>query len=246
METTPVPDAKTSVAVNHLGRLIGVLLNPQETFAEIVRRPSWIAPMALLVILGTATGALLNSKMDWNAYIRQEADKNPRFEQLSQEQKESAISKQAGITPYFVYGAGVLNVPILLLAFALIYWGAMNLFHGAALRYGTAFAVTAHAMTPLAILNILALVILPLKARGEVDPQNIVAANVGAFLSTDAPKWLSSLGGSLDLFWIWCLALAAVGFSAAEPKKIKPGAAFGTVFGLWAVWVACKVGWAAL
>ncbi|MBZ5526406.1 MAG: YIP1 family protein [Acidobacteriia bacterium] len=246
METIPMPGEETPAAVNHLGRLIGVLFNPKETFAEIARRPSWIAPLALLVILGTGVGVLLNAKMDWHAYIRQEADKNPRFEQLSEEQKENAISKQVGITPYFVYGAGVLNVPILLLVFALIYWGAMNLFHGAGLRYGTAFAVTAHAMTPLAILNILALVVLPMKGRGEVDPQNIVAANVGAFLGADAPKWFSSLGGSLDLFWIWCLALAAVGFSAAVPKKIKPGAAFGTVFGLWAVWVACKVAWAAL
>lgn len=246
METTPVPGAEAQAAVNHLGRLSGVLLNPQATLAEIARRPSWIAPLVLLVILGTWLGAMLNAKMDWASYIRQEAEKSPRFEQLSEEQKQSAVSRQAGIMPYFSYAPGVLNVPILLLGFALIYWGALNLFYGAGLRYGTVFALTAHAMVPLAIVNILAFVILPMKGRGEVDPQNIVAANAGAFLSGDAPKWLASLGSSLDLFWIWCLALAAAGFSAASPKKIKPGSAFATVFGLWAVWVLCKVGWAAL
>jgi len=246
METTPVPEEKTSAAVNHLGRLMGVLFNPQETFAEIVRRPSWVAPLVLLMILGTGVGVLMNAKMDWHAYIRQEAEKSPRFEQLSEEQKESAISRQAGMMPYISYAMGVINTPLLILGFALIYWGAMNLFHGAAMRYGTAFAVSAHAIMPLAILNVLAMVVLFLKGRGEVDPQNMVAENVGAFLSADAPKWLSALGSSLDLFWMWCLALAAVGFSAAEPKRIKPGAAFGTVFGLWAVWVACKVAWAVL
>jgi hypothetical protein len=52
------------------------------------------------------------------------------------------------------------------------------------------------------------------------------------------------LGQSLELFWIWTLALAALGFSAASPKKIKPAGAFLTVYGLWAVWVLGKVAWA--
>ncbi|OLC88693.1 MAG: hypothetical protein AUH88_00510 [Acidobacteria bacterium 13_1_40CM_4_61_5] len=71
-------------------------------------------------------------------------------------------------------------------------------------------------------------------------------SNVAAFLADDAPKWLSTLGQSLDLFWIWCLALVAIGFAAASPKKIKTGSALGTVFGIWLIWVLARVGWAAL
>lgn len=246
METSPVPEEQTPAAVNHLGRMTGVLFNPKQTFTEIAERPSWIAPLVLLMILGTGVGVLLNAKMDWRTYIRQEAEKNQRFEQLSEEQKEAVVSRQAGIVPYFTYAMGVVSTPVMILLFALIYWGAMNLLHGASLNYRTAFSVSTHAMMPLAILNVLAMVVLFLKDRGDVDPQNMVAENVGAFFSADAPKWLVALGSSFDLFWIWCLALTAVGFSAAAPKKIKPGAAFATVFGLWGLWVCGKVAWALL
>ena len=246
METTPVPAAEAPAALNHLGRLSGALFNPKTAFAEIARRPSWIAPLALLMILGTAVGALLNARMNWADYIRQEGEKNTRFARLSEAEKERVVESQSKYAAYFSYASGVVNTPLLFLIFALLYWGAFNLFCGADLRYGTSFAITAHAFLPLAIQGVLALIILPLKTIGEVDPQNLVASNVAAFLSEDAPKWLAALGGSLDLFWLWCFALVVLGFSAANPKKIKPGTAFATVFGLWAVWVLGKVAWAAL
>jgi len=40
--------------------------------------------------------------------------------------------------------------------------------------------------------------------------------------------------------------MIAIGFAAANPKKIKTGSAFGIVFGIWILFVLCKVGWAAL
>jgi hypothetical protein len=246
MATTPVPEPQAQASINHFGRIIGSFYSPKQTFADIAQRPSWVAPLLLMVILGTAVGAMLNAKMNWGDYIRQQAEKNSRFAQLSEEQKESALGSQIKYAKYFSYSIGILNTPVILLLFALIYWGAFNLFCGANLRYGASFGITAHAFLPLAIQSVLALIILPLKSYGDVDPQNLVATNVGAFLSDDAPKWLASLGGSLDLFWLWFMALVAIGFAAANPKRIKPGAAFGTVFGLWGIWVLAKVAWAAL
>jgi hypothetical protein len=128
----------------------------------------------------------------------------------------------------------------------LIYWASFNLFSGAGVKYGAAFGITTHAFVPTIIQNILAMVILPLKSYGDVDPESIVAANVKAFLGDGAPKWLAALGSSLDLFWIWFMVLVAIGFSAANPKKVKPATAFSVVFGLWGVWVLAKVVWAAL
>jgi hypothetical protein len=73
-----------------------------------------------------------------------------------------------------------------------------------------------------------------------------VATSLKAFLPDDAPKVLAALGSSLELFWIWVLVLIAIGFAAANPKKIKLGASLGIVFGLWAIWVLGKVAWASL
>ncbi len=246
MATTSVPAPEAQAPINHFGRVIGVFVSPKQIFASIAERPSWLAPLLLLAILATSVGALMNTKMNWGEYIRHKAEENPRFSQLSEEQKDQALGGQIKFWSFFSYGIGVVAVPISALLFALCYWGAFNLFSGAGLRYGAAFGITTHAFLPTAISSILALIILPLKSYGDVDPENIVATNLKAFFGDGVPKPLAALGSSLELFWIWFLVLAAIGFAAANPKKIKPSASFGIVFGLWGVWVLAKVAWAAI
>lgn len=246
MATTPVPTAETQAPINHFGRILGALFSPKKTFADIAQRPSWLVPLLLMAILGTGVGALLNTKMNWGDYIRHKAEESPRFAQLSEEQKDQALAPQIKFWSKFSYCVGAVGVPLASLFFALIYWAAFNLFCGAGLRYGSAFGITTHAYLPTIIQSILAMIILPLKSFGEVDPESIVATNVKAFLSEGAPKWLGALGSSLDLFWIWFMVLAAIGFAAANPKKIKLGTAISVVFGLWGVWVLAKVVWAAI
>jgi hypothetical protein len=246
MATTSVSVPEAQPRINPFGRIIGVFTSPKQTFASIAGRPSWVAPLLLMMVLATCVGTLLNTKMNWGEYIRHKAQENARFEQLSEEQKDQALAGQVKFWSNFSYGVGIVAVPLSTLIFALIYFGAFNLFRGAGLRFGQAFAITTHAFLPTAISSILALIILPLKTYGDVDPENVVATSLKAYLPESAPKPLLALGGSLELFFIWCLVLVAIGFSAANPKKVKPEASFGIVFGLWAVWVLAKVAWAAL
>jgi hypothetical protein len=246
MATTPTPAPEAQASVNHFGRIIGVFFSPKKTFAEIAERPSWLAALLLMAVLGTVVGAMLNTKMNWSDYIRHKAEENARFAELSEEQKDQALAPQVKFWSKFTYCFGAVGVPISTLFFSLLYWASFNLFSGAGLRYGTAFGITTHAFLPTIIQNILAMIILPMKSLGDVDPESIVATNVKAFLSDGAPKWLAALGSSLDLFWIWFMVLAAVGFAAANPKKIKSGTAYSVIFGLWGVWVLAKVVWAAI
>src|SRR5438445_719727 len=121
-----------------------------------------------------------------------------------------------------------------------------NLFKGAGLRFGQGFAITVYAFVPALISSVLAIIILLIKKKGDVDPEHFLAGSLSAYLPDPSPKWLDMLGQSIELFWIWTLILIAIGFASANPKKIKPGSAYGIIFGLWAIWVLCKVGWAAL
>jgi Yip1 domain len=246
MATTSVPAPEAQPQVHPLRRIVGVFFNPKQTFASIAEKPSWIAPLLLMIVLQGAVGALLNTKMNWAEYIRHKAEESPRFSQLSEEQKDQALTGQVKFWSSFSYVVGPLAIPLSALFFGLVYWGSFNLFRGAELRYGQSFAITTYAFLPAAVSSILAMIILPLKSYGEVDPETIVATSLKAFLPDNSPKALEALGGSLELFWIWSLALIAIGFSAANPKKIKTGSSFAIVLGLWAVWVLAKVAWAAL
>jgi hypothetical protein len=246
MATTTMPAPEAQAPISHFGRIIGVFVSPKRTFASIAERPSWVAPLLLMIVLATAVGSLLNTKMNWSEYIRHKAEENSRFAQLSEEEKDRAVATQAKFWSGFSYVIGVVAIPLSALIFALIYWGAFNLFCGAGLGYGASFGITTHAFLPTVISSILALIILPLKSYGDVDPESVVATSLHAFLPEDAPKALAALGRSLELFWIWVLVLVAIGFAAARPKKIKLGTSLGIVFGLWAVWVLAKVAWASM
>jgi hypothetical protein len=229
-----------------MGRVFGVLFSPGETFADIARKPSWLAPIAILTLLSIGLCFLLIPKMDWRGYMRQQMDKSPRTANLPDDQKETAVATQAKIAPTIGWVAGFIGVPLTALIFTLIYWGAFNVFKGAGLKFGTGFAIISHALMPTAISTILGGIVVFLKPAGEITPDRLAVTSVGALLASDAPKWLASLGSSLDLFWFWIMALIAIGFAAANPRKIPKGSAFAIVIGMWALWVLLKVGFSTM
>jgi len=246
----PIPEAQpASQPTNRpetgaLGRITGVIVNPKRTFAEIARRPTWVVPFVTLCVLSVMVSGLLAQKTDWRSFFERQMSKNSRLDQMPQDQKDRMIENQVKYAPKFAFAFGVIFTAVFVLLMTLIYWGAFNLFYGAALTFKAAFGIVSHAFVPLVISSLLAIIILVIKPHGDVDPEHFLASSLAAFLPDDAPKWLEALGQSLELFWIWTMTLAAIGFSAANRKKIKPAGAFLTVFGLWAVWVLGKVAWA--
>jgi hypothetical protein len=232
------PEAKISA----MGRVFGVLFSPGETFADIARKPSWLAPIAIMMVLSIGLCAVMIPKVDWHGFMRHQMEQSPRTANLPEDQIEAAATTQAKIGPAVGWVGGILIVPISALIFTVIYWGAFNVFKGAGLNFSTGFAIISHAMMPNALLTILVGIVVFLKPAGEVMPDKLAVTSVGMLLANDAPKWLASLGSSLDLIWFWVMALIAIGFAAANTKKIKTGSAFTIVIGLWAVWVLIKVG----
>jgi hypothetical protein len=241
---TPTPPTETQPQISSIGRLTGVITSPKKTFTDIARRPTWVLPFVTLCLLSVVAGALVGLKTDWRSFFERQNAKNSRMDSMPQEQKDNIVEKQLAIAPKLAFAFGLIGIIVIIFLVTLVYWGAFNLFNGADLGFKTAFGIGTHAFTPLIISSILAIIILLIKHQGDVDPEHFLASSLSAFLPEDAPHWLETLGQSLELFWIWTLALVAIGFSAANPKKIKPVGAFITVFGIWGVWVIAKVVWA--
>ncbi len=131
----------------------------------------------------------MNQRVDWESYIRQQAEKSSRFAQLSEQQKQRAVETQAKYVPMITYAAGLLRSTVLVLILSGVYLGAFNLFAGAGLRFGQTFGIASHALMPSVIAWVLAIVIMLLKSRGEVDPERLLASNVAALLPSDVPRW---------------------------------------------------------
>jgi hypothetical protein len=245
MSTTSIPAVpELPASISPLGRVIGVLFNPKATFEDIVRKPSWLLPFLIYVVMVVSVCVCLNMRMNWREYVSQQIEKSSQASQLSAEQKEQRIEGGAKLAPIFTYVFGVGFQLILVFGITLIMWGAYSLLGGASTNFSTAFGVTTHAFMTSLISSPLFILILFLKPYGTVDLENPLATNLAALLPDESAKWLVALGKSFDIFIFWMLILLAIGFSAVNPKKLKGAKPFTIAFSVWAAFLVLRVGWA--
>ena len=242
--TAAVPEAPQHIGA--FGRLIGALVNPRPTFEDIARKPSWLAPLLLMIILGLAITYIFGQRVGWRAFMERQLAQNSRVQQMTPDQRANLINQQVKFAPIFGYVGIVVGTPVAMLVVAAIFMGIFNATSSAALDFKTSFGVVAHSWMPFVIASLLGVLILCLKPPDQIDLQNLVASNAGTFLSSDAPKWLLALCTSLDIFTFWVLGLMAFAYSAVRPKKIKFGGALTWIVGIWVVFVLVKVGIAAM
>jgi hypothetical protein len=245
--TSPAPSSGSGGSDSSFGRIFGVLFSPKPTFEAIVRRPTWILPLMLFVFVGVAATTVITQRVTWRAVIDREIAKSPkaqkRLEQLAPEQRDQQLNIQAKYTPYFVYGINVLAPFIVAVVAGAIFMVAFNVVGGTKIAFKTSLAIYAYAWVPGLIAGLLAILVLFIKDPSTIDVKNIVASNPGALLSDDSPKWLVSLLSSLDLFSFWEMILLAIGYRAADPKRISFAMALGTVVSVWLIYVLLGVGW---
>jgi Yip1 domain len=181
----------------------------------------------------------------WRNFMDKQLSSNKSIEQMSPEQKKQAVDRGVKFAPIAGYVFGVIGPFGAAVIVAAVFLGIFNLFAGTMLQFKTSLGIVAYSWMPGFIGGLIGIVVIFLKPPEAVDLNNLVASNLGALVSGDSPKWLQALGTSLDIFTFWTMFLMALGFSAANPKKLPFGKALGFVLAAWAVFVAIKVGWAA-
>src|SRR6185369_11209832 len=104
----PPPSDQTHVEeparLGPLARLTGVLLSPGETFVDVNRKPTWIAPMivAILTVLAATVFFQWRVHPDWDsifrAQIRKQLEKTNQS--LTDEQLEQRVSISKSIAKF--------------------------------------------------------------------------------------------------------------------------------------------------
>jgi len=234
----------TTVHMNSVQRLGGMFYAPKATFADIVAQPSWILPIVLLCICSLGVTFTFTQRVGWHNFMEKKIEQSSRGQQMSAEDREKVVDAQAKYAPIVGYVFGTVGVVVAIVVLAGVGLGAFNLTAGAQLKFKTCMAIVAYAWVPFLLAYLLAIVVIVLKPPDMVDLENLLASNPGAFLSSDAPKWMVTLLGSIDLFSIWSILLLALGFSTANPRKISFGRALTVWIVLWIIFIGVKVAWA--
>ncbi len=232
--------------MGELGRLTGVLFDPKPAFADIAARPvRWWVPLLLLSVISVGFILLFTQRVGWERFFRQQFSQNPRTREMPAEQQERIIRQQVAVTKWVAPIITPIQFGVLTLVVAGVFLFVFNILAGSQLSFRQVFAVTSYSLLPFLVATVLAAALMFVQAPEEFDLQNPVFSNLGVFFDPMESPVLFALTKSLDVFAIWVLLLLATGFSAAG-RRLSWGKAFTWVVITWVLFVAGRVGWAAI
>jgi Yip1-like protein len=239
-----------------LARLTGTLLSPGETFADVSRKPTWIAPMIIGIITVLAATFFFQWRVhpDWDSIFRAQIQKQMAgsSQSLTDEQIEQRVSISKSIAKFSPIIAAVFT-PIFYVILAGIF--ALGLmFIQAKTTFKKILSVVAWSRAAIGVVETVVMMASlmirdeeSLKTIDPTQPSGIVPTNVAAFLPSETSPIVKAVAGSLDIFTIWTLILLTIGFAAiAGSRKITTQKTATVVFGIWVIFVLLKVVWAAL
>jgi hypothetical protein len=237
-------------------RLYGALLSPGETFTDVNRKPTIIAPLLIAIGLTVAATMFFSWRVnpDWERFAREAIKKQEANsgQTIPPDQAEAQVKGTvmvgkifpliaAAITPigYVIY-AGVLALGMMLIQ--------------AKTTFKKILSVVLWSNCAVALIGVVVLAA-SLMARDReslsqinpMEPGNITATNLSILLPEGASTVVKTLAGSIDLFTIWLLVLLSIGLAAvAGSRKIKTSKTATLVFGIWFVWILIGAGLASL
>jgi hypothetical protein len=222
------------------GRLIAVLISPTRTFQSIAQRPTWAVPLIVLLVLNIGVSVLVFQRVDMQEVIARDTARQ------GQELTDQQIEQFAGVAEKFGLGCFAVVPPIGYLLFALVLMVVFKV-AGGEIGFPASFSVTLHAMMPWAVASLITIpVALGTEAFSyeQIKASSFIASSAAAFAPEGTGPVLLTLLSAFDLFSFWTMALLAIGFSIVA--RVSRGKAAVTVIALWAVYVAFRVGMAAL
>ncbi len=221
---------------NALQRIIGVLFSPDATLASIARKPDWVLPLVILLVMSLVAGVVIAQHVDFGAAAREAMEQNKN---ASQEQIDSGVKMAAGIGKVVTYLSPVLSA-IGLLVIAGVLLLAFRLFGGEG-DFKQAFSVTCYSSMPGVIKSILMMIIIVYKG-GTIPGQQLatlVRSNLGFLVDYKANPMAFALLSSIDIFSIWFLALMIIGFAyLARVSRVKSAV---VIISLWIVVLCFKL-----
>jgi hypothetical protein len=233
--------------MGEFSRVTGVFFEPEKTFEDIARRPTFIVPMLLVILFAVVYSMQIGQRVGWERIARHQLEMSSRAQQLTPEQRESQVAISVKISRVAQYLGPILGVPIYDLVIAGVLLGIVAGIMSAPVKFKQVFAAVAWAGLPGILFSVLAIVVIFIKNPDDFNLSNPLAFNPGAFMDPQTgSKFVYSLASSLDLFSFWTIFLLATGLKAAAGKKLSFGGAMFSVLLPWCVVVLVKAGFSGM
>jgi hypothetical protein len=230
-------------------RIINTFIAPSKTFTDLRNASgwAWLAPFLLLAVVWVGFVYTVDQKITLRKVTEDQIQMVPKaaeqFEKLPADQREQQIEVRTKGTRYFDYAKAVLRFAW----FALIAGVLLASFRfgaGVDISFKNSLNVVIFASLPMVIQLLLGIASLLAGISPDgYTPDNPVASNPAYFMNPADSLLRYSLAVPFDVFAIWTLILAAIGFACVS--KVKKGTAFAIVFGWYILLALVGVGFVA-
>jgi hypothetical protein len=250
----PAPTSAPTVAaaptaeppLGALDTLVGLYTAPTATFRSIAARPSFWLPFIGVILVNLAFTFVWLRKADPVELSRAQMEEAGVFDRIPADQQATVVQRQARMLPIFAWLGPTVFGPIGFLALAAAFLFVYRFFYASETTFRQSLAVVSWSLFAVALVATpLTVLILSLRGEWSVDPRTVIQANVAGFFEKGAlAKPLHALLDAIDLFSAWIIFLLAAGYAATARRSV--GSAAVGVLVLWAIYVALKVGLAAI
>ena len=248
------PASAEAAPRNFFSRLIGVYFSPGETFAEMAGAPRALMPIIVFALFSLISVTAITSRMPMDKINEDRIQRQIASGRINEEQAEQRREAMKRFEPFMKF---VIPIGSLIGAIAMVFAFAglaklVSMMMGIENKYMPLVSVTTYTLLALSIVSTaIFAILLFIKPIDEFDWDNPIGSNLAALLTVlgveGLPKFLKVLLSFVDVFFIWKVALIAIG-CAAVSRKLKTSsamvyaglvasvialifAAFGAVFG---------------
>ena len=217
-----------------IGRLVGVVLSPRETYAAVAARPKWLGALAVVLLITAAAQTWFVSTDTGQGLV---LDQQVRaMESFGMQVSDEMYAQLQARMQYAVYTTGaslLVFAPIVNAFMAGVIVVIFSMLLGGAGTFRQVFAIVAHSGVITAIQQVFTV---PLSlAAGR-----LAGANLAIFVPMlPEDSFATVFLGLIDLFLVWWVFSLAIGIGVLYKKKTGPIAtSFLLIYGVIALVIA--------
>ena len=202
-----------------LGRALGVIFSPRETFQHVAADPKWFAALALVAVVGAlAVGGFLMTEVGQRAWLDQAVTQSEAWSGAPvSDQQYAGMERMAPYASYMAIAQMVIGIPLVLAVLSGVLFAAFNAVLGGASTFRQLFAVVVHSTF---IWVVGWIFVMPLNyARESMSSPT----NLSAFVPMlDEQAFFTRLLGAVDLFMVWWTIVLAIGLAVLYRRRTQP------------------------
>ncbi len=232
LATPPEPKPLSEVE-----RVVDTFIAPSKTFTDLRRSSNWLVPWLLMTIVTCAMVFVVDKKLGMDKAAENQLALQPKqtaaLDKLPPDKRAAQMEVVIKWTRIIAYSFPI-TIVIFLAIVAGVQLATFNFGFGAELTFTQCLAVNMYASLPAIIKALIAILAISVGGGEAFTFQNPVASNLGGLVDPSS-HFLYSIATSLDIFAIWTLVLAGIGFACLT--KVKRATCMAVIFGWWAVLV---------